>query len=1062
MVYCKNIIIVIVILGASFLKLIAQTNNFPNRQVGFKFEQLGIEQGLSQSTVYAITQDKQGFIWLGTQDGLNRYDGYNFKIFKEKGNNSISYSVVWSLITDSDGNIWIGTERGGVDLFIPQKGIFINYNYNPKDTNSISDNFITVIYQDSKNNVWLGTNSGGLNLYNKSTKKFQRFYSNKKINSLVGNTIRAICEDGFGNLWIGTSNGLSKLNLNDFYRDMANPEFISYQYSAENQNSISSNNVWAMYADSKKRLWIGTWGGGLNLYNHNKDSFQRFIYDPGDHLSIPSNNIKAIIEVADGSLWLGSYDAGLISFDVESNKFYKLNIKDFILTLYRDIAGSIWIGTYSTGIKTFSSRQNIFKNYYQNYFDNDIIQNRNVSAIFETDDGELLIGTYGNGLEHFNKQRNRFTKYQAEVNNPYSLSNNRITSIIQSQDGNIWIATSGGGLNLFNKKSKKFFRYMAKSKTSSNSVLFNQISTLCYDKKENKLYLGYFNGGLSSFDLTERKFDHFVKKNFNGVDNWKSPVTAIYIGEKTGLWFANFEGDLFNYNKEKNIFFKIDLPVFRSSADKKAIYFLKEIEDSIMWMGTYGDGLYKFDLRINKLDIFNEENSEVSNHIYGFLDDDSGNLWCSSNSGIFRFNIYNKSVKAFDMTDGLQSNEFNQGAFFKNSKGELFFGGVNGFNSFFPTEVIKNEFVPPIFITGFKVFNKPLELPNPIPDNIEIVLSYYQNLFSFEFVGLNFIMPGKNQYLYKLEGFDKEWNKVNAQQRYGIYTNLDPGEYDLRVKGSNNDGKWNEQGSTIKIIITPPFWMTWWFRSIGIIFIISLVFIVYKSRVKTLEKEKLYQQNLSSHLIEKQEEERTRIAQEMHDTLGQDLLFIKNRILLTMQKFPDNKINNHLELILDSSSVLLKKVREISHNLRPPELDRLGLTETLKSLLQKLKDSTSLDVIGEIDEIDGLIQRKHEINLIRIVQESLNNIMKHSEATECVITVMKTNSEIFISIYDNGKGFKLNNLKEVLNKSMGIGITGIYERVRILKGTIQINSDHGKGTDIKINIPVSNKELLAN
>jgi signal transduction histidine kinase len=411
--------------------------------------------------------------------------------------------------------------------------------------------------------------------------------------------------------------------------------------------------------------------------------------------------------------------------------------------------------------------------------------------------------------------------------------------------------------------------------------------------------------------------------------------------------------------------------------------------------------------------------------------------------------------------DGLQANEFNQGAYFAARNGELFFGGVNGFNSFFPESINDNDYIPPIYLTTFKIFDKPLQNPGSLASLNDIELSYSQNFFSFEFVALNYTTPEKNQYAYMLEGFDKDWHIVTAQQRYGSYTNLDPGEYKLRIKGSNNDGIWNEAGISVAVIVTPPFWMTWWFRTLGVIMVLSSIYIIYQNRINSLKQEKELQQKISHRLIEKQEEERRRIALEMHDSLGHSLLFIKNRANLTAKKsFDVTSASENFNQISAAASEALITVREISHNLRPPELDQLGLSETLRSILISFRESTSIKINGAVEDIDGLIPKELDINVVRILQEALSNIIKHSGAAECEILVTKSESQITINISDYGKGFEQNNTQYSRRetpekKHAGLGLAGMTERVRILNGNFKIESTPGKGTHIEIKIPLN-------
>ncbi len=1069
-------IIVFVLLVCFFLsnQIIAQPS-------GLNINHIGLEDGLSQSTIYAIAQDSEGFIWFGTQDGLNRYDGYSITIYKHNpyDSNSLSDNTIWSLLNDGEGNLWIGTMAGGVNRYSIRQDKYFHYLHDEKDSTSISGDFVSCMFKDSHGDIWLGTNTGGLNRYIRNTNSFEHFkYSSSNKTTISNNSIHDICEDNDNNLWVGTSDGLCKINIgkqSKKYNELSKLGFKRYLHSSKDSGSISANYIRALYVDNQGKLWIGTWGGGLNYYIKNSGKFNHSNYkiryrknkSARTNKYLNGNFVASILEDSQNNLWVATYDSGLTVSYNKTNLFTPC-IQGAIMKLYKDRSGNIWIGTFTDGVKMYDPRKNSFVHFYNS--DTKSSNNINlITSILEDNTGKLWIGTYGAGLvlyseidKNYSEQRKKIRTFTFNSGNPNSISSNRVISLCESKDNNIWLGTEGGGVNRYNKNNKSFIHYHHKD-NDSNSIAHDQISYTYYDKMLDVIWIGFLNGGIDYFDYKNNIIVHYNLKN-KSDEIINNAVAVIYRGEESGLWAGTIRGGIFHFDNIKNINSN-KIGVFKKYFSSKAknkglndnsIFSIYEDGNGKIWFGTYGGGLDCYHPKDNSFTYFTEENGLPDNIVYGILPDKKGNLWMSTNKGISEFNPLEKIFRNYDAKDGLQSNEFTQGAYFAGKDGELFFGGVNGFNSFYPESIIENNYLPPVYLTDFKVFDKSIPLNNAIADTRKIVLSYSQNFFSFKFVALNYTAPEKNKYAYKLEGFDNDWHYVSAQQRFASYTNLDPGKYTLHIIASNNDQIWNKKGTWLTILVTPPYWMTWWFRSIVIFFILAIGILIYYRRIISLKKDKILQQEISKRIIEKQEEERSRIALEMHDVLGQDLLLIKNRLLLAIPKAKiSNVVYENLNKISDDISKVLKTVREISHNLHPPDLDQLGLTEAIKSILYAMRKATKLKVNGEIDNIDGLIPAEMEINLVRIIQEATGNILKHSEATEYRIEVKKFNELILVEIFDNGKGFDVKSIKTKHWRQSGLGLIGMTERVRILNGTFDIKSIKGEGTKIKIQIPYS-------
>ncbi len=1026
-----------------------QQSHNSSGQTRERFDLIGLEQGLSQSTINTIVQDAFGFMWFGSDDGLNRYDGYTISVFRHDptDSTSIADNTITCMLSDRKGDLWIGTMYGGLNRFVLHENRFIHYKHSESNPETISENYITSLFEDSNDNLWISTRNKGLNRFNPSTGKFLHYESDRENNlSISSNETWSICEDHSGDIWIATADGLSRLKGNFISKGdkEADIKFLSYRNNASNKHSLSNNGIRSVYVDKKGILWAGTYNGVLNSFDEQNNIFKRYFL----HDDKPDKQVKCMItsicDDSKGNLWIASED-GIKIFD-RDKKIFRDKIPDIANILFSSKSGIIWIGTYNRGVLVYDWRRNQFRNYdIENIFPNNESGNMIISMHKETN-GNLWIGTWNGGLYRLDNERKKVTSYNLIPKDENNFNTGKIFSLSESKGGNIWIAAGGAGLFLFNKSTGRALKMNDNSAGGNKN--FSQIFR-AYEDRNSKIWIGTDNG-FYSFDIKTKKFSRLLPNENNPGKFFVIVIHEDTFGE---IWIGTQDNGLYRFIPQQNLFKKYSLTgKYSSNIFNNNVYSVYRDSSGIVWTGTWGGGLNRLDPETGAVKNYTHKQGLPNDVIYSILPDKSGNLWLSTNKGISKFNTASETFINFDVKDGLQANEFSQGAYFEDSNGELFFGGIKGFNSFFPEDIGKNNYVPPVYLTTLKVFNKTLPLPNPVTNGKSIELSYSQNFFSFEFVALNYTSPDKNQYAYMLEGFDKEWHTVNASQRFGSYTNLDPGKYILKVKGSNNDGVWNETGSMISIIVTPPFWMTWWFSGIVIAAFLSIGPIFYYQRGKTLKKEKEHQQEISRRMIEKQEEERTRIAQEMHDGLGQELLIIKNRSLLALQKPGVNEaIEKDLRQISDDASKVLRSIRDISHNLRPPELDRLGLTETLRSILLTVRESAKIKVNGEVEGIDGLLPANGEISIVRIVQEALGNIIKHSEATECGIYINRDNNHIQLDINDNGKGFNSSLSK---NKSSGLGLTGISERVRILAGTFDIDSFAGKGTRLKIRIPV--------
>lgn len=1010
-----------------------------------KFDRITVKEGLSQSTVTSIVKDSLGFMWFGTYEGLNRYDGYNFKVYKveDKPSNGLSNNFIKDLLVDSKGDLWVAT-TDGLNLYDQKKDKFISFKNDEADNSSISGNDIPCIIEDKKGDIWIGTFRNGLNKFNRKDSTFTRFVKEENnLNAINDNSVQSLYEDKKGNLWIGTVNG----GLNKF--DWDKNKFIHYTHYEKNINTISGNNVHDITEDINGTLVLSVWEKGIDFFDTENETFAHkyfdyILYD----IKFYNNN----------SLLIGTRNNGLLVYNTKDDKINSFkNISGItksissnsVYTIYIDNIGTAWLGTSGGGINKFNPR---FQNFtvYQNDSDNrNSLSNNYILSIIEDRNNNLWVGTRGGGLNFYNPNSQKWIIYKHDSKNPNSISDDIISSLLEDAKGNIWIGTETGGLNKYNPATKTFKKYKHDPQ-NPNSIRSDWVTDI-HEDKEGILWLSTFSGGLNRFDPQSETFTAYLPEKSNPESISGEALTKLYEDNENNIWIGTFGYGLNKFNKKDKIFTQYK----NNKSDSTSIsinYVLCAIrsKSGTVWIGTtYGLNRLNVNGTFTNITVYD---GLPSNGVYGILEDDSGFLWMSTNDGLVKYNPIDKSIKVYDESDGLPGSELNFGPAFKSRNGKMYFGGPNGFFYFHPDSLKKNDYLPPVVFTEFTILNKPALVGENISAKKRITLNYDDKIFSLTFAALNYIQSSENKYAYKLEGFSDDWIELGTERKV-TFTNLDPGDYTLRVKASNNDGLWNEHGTSLAITIIPPYWQSWWFRSIFMIILLSVGPIIYYRRVTALKKEQRLQHEFSVKLINNQEQERSRIAQELHDSLGQELLLIKNRAMLGLKNLEDEtKAKKQLEYISDSAASAINQVRHISHNLRPPELDRIGITETMRSIITEINDAGLIKVESEINNIDGMIEKENEINLIRILQEAFSNILKHSGATKVLIKLLSSESIIKLQIVDNGKGFYFDDKNE--NYAKGLGLRGMNERAAILGGAIMLESAPGNGTKLIMEIPV--------
>ena len=781
--------------------------NTPPKDI--KFGKISVDQGLSQSSVSSIIQDSSGLMWFGTDDGLNKFDGHDFSIYKHNPEdaNSISSNNIQSIFEDSKEQLWIGT-TDGLDLYNRASNDWQHY---PLDQ-------VQTIIEDSSGVLWVTSFAG---LF-----RFEEGEKSGLVRHLLESTY-ALQEDSKGNLWVGTDQGLIKL-------DEKREVIASYQHQTNEENSLIDNFVRAILEDSEGLLWIGTLGG-LNKFDSSAEIFTPFLHDEIDQFSISDDMVRTIYQDLSRVIWVGT-DNGLNRYDPIRQGFLNYLYdaddpdslsSDKIRSISQDRGGIIFIGTDAAGLNTIDVTQKSFELHQYEGRGRNRLNNNLVFSLFEDSSGILWIGTGGGGINRFDRSMDVFTHYQNDPQNPDSLSDDYVTSVFVDMEGVLWAGTENGGLNRLDPFTGKFTQYRHDPDDIS-SIAHDSVWVLMKDSR-GVLWVGTQGGGLDSFDRVNEEFVHHegLSSNF---------VNAIYEDQAGKIWVGTSSGGLNLFDRQNETFTHyVNDPYDQDSISSDYILAIYQDSTGMFWIGTAGGGLNKFDPDSGKFRHFREKDGLPNDVVYGILEDDQGLLWLSTNSGISKFDPQTELFRNYDVRDGLQSNEFNQNAYFKNSRGEMFFGGVIGFNTFFPEEIQDDSYISPVVLTsltqsGGDVFN------NQSPETIkEATFRWPNNFFEFEFATLSYSQPEKNQHAYMLEGFrDEQWNYIGTK-RFGRYTNLPGGTYNLHIKGSNKDGVWNEAGNSIKITVVPPFWMTWWFLTIAVLVIVGGVFTGYWMRIRNIQ-----------------------------------------------------------------------------------------------------------------------------------------------------------------------------------------------------------------------------------
>lgn len=1011
---------------------------------------ISLSQGLAQSVVYKIVQDRQGFVWMATQDGLNRYDGTGFKIFRENpfDTTTLSSNFITALFIDHRGWLWVGTQNHGLNLFVPGSDKFRHFFANGDHT--ISHNGINDIYEDSRHNLWIATVRGLDLLTLKGDDPATATASIKKINlkSVTAKEQEPVAYKVFtdkkNNVWAGTKDGLFRMAFTD--ADLSKIDL----YNEENGALAGSNDIRAIAQDATGKLWIGS-SFGLHVYNEDSGKFVTvFKIYPELEAQFKTGQLSDLFSDSFGNMWIGTNGGGLFElknenvkkpmteWKFESVKLGKERSASYILAIAEDKInpGLMWIGTFAEGAYKLVP---VLKNFYSDHLEFENMETPLVTCLMKDNDGLVWLGTQ-NGLVKQNKATHTYEVYKYN-NKPGASLANYITSVLQDREGKIWVASDDGVSHFVLTNGKAdFIRYSTDKEYDQKAI-----RTLYLDDKNN-VYVIY-RSAVFRYDRKEDVFKKYTE-NLDSTDLQRGySFSCMLIDRQNQCWlgstmglvvYRHHIGEEIDFTKPEVFYHQLrDTNTLRS----QNIQSLMQDSKGNIWIGTT-NGLTRANVSDNKIVFTNysSANGIKNNFVYAAVEDpQTGFLWLSTNGGLTRFDPAGKATMNFDINDGLQSNEFNAGAYSRADDGELFFGGIQGYTSFYPSQIKLDTVAPRVYLTDFVIPGKPQAFIFDATSNKSVTLKYAENSFTIDFIALHYNDPAKNQYAYKLEGFQQDWTYCGTSHQVN-FSHVPPGEYTFRVKAANNDGYFSPVDDTLTIVIKPPFYKTIWFYLLLLAFVAGVLWLLHIYRLKM----KLTQ-------IKEVERIRKETAADFHDELGHRLTTISwfSEILKKKLKPEQVELRSHLDKIIETSGNLYLTMKDLLWAMDPEKDSVYHMYAQLKNFGEELFDHTGVEfhTNGVQDELKSYdLPLSYKRHILLIFKEIMHNSLKHGDASATFLDLERTNGSLILRFGDDGKGFDPAN--ESLN---GNGMKNVRRRAEIIHAETNIKSN-GTGTSFELKI----------
>ncbi len=1061
------------------------------QQPQIAFTHITTANGLPQNSVPTILQDRHGFLWFGTWDGLARYDGYNFKVYKHNPRNrtSISSNSVWALAEDSAGHIWVGTDGGGINRFDPVTEQFTRYQPDPENPNSLSHNQIYSLIVDDQDHVWIATMGGGLNHLNPNTGIFTHYQHNPKDpHSISNNAVSGVYEDRSGTLWVGTMGG----GLNRF--DKQTGKSTVYQHDPQNPESIATDMVRVTYEDTDGMLWVGT-EEGLSRLDRKTGHFTNY------QEAVPDMKVvTSFYEDHANRLWISTRGTGLYMYDKTTGEFtpYRAHAADpmslsanTILSLFEDNAHILWVGTIGGGVNKTNLQAKAFSLIRQDSSTTNTLSSNKVKAICKDTDGMLWIGTWDAGLNQYNPNTDTYTHYQHDPADDTSLSTNAINELYEDRQGTLWVATNVG-VNVFDPQKNQFKRYKANPR-NPNSLSGNGVFAV-YEDNTGIVWIGTLLG-LDAYDRARETFTHYLPNPEDPGSLSHQHVKDIVEDDQGRLWVATHGGGLNRFDRETGQFKHYHAnPDDPNSLISDVLLSLYLSTDGTLWVGSK-DGLSRFDMATETFTSYTPQDGLAEGQVNSILEDDKGNLWISTFGGLTRFDPHKETFRVYDAHDTLQG-EFNTHAEYKDDEGRLYFGGSNGLTSFMPDNIVDNPFIPPVTLTNLLLFNEPVSVASStrwtqatwMLDTL--TLSHKDRVVGFEFAALDYSVPEKNRYAYTLEGFDRDWISTAANHRVATYTNLPSGHYTFRVKGSNNDGIWNEEGITLSITVSPPWWETIWFRLSVVVLIVALIAGGVSWRIHAVEQQNEALQHLVAARTKELEtakdiaETANRAKSTFLANMSHELRTPLNAIIgfaqvLHRNKYLDTETQKHVHIIQRSGEHLLTLINDIL-DISKIDAGRMTLNKTDCNLHRLLTDVENMFKL-RAKEKHLLLNVEHttaiphviyvdEKKLRQILINLVSNAVKFTAKGGVVVRVSMHHTKahatplLHVEVEDTGPGiapeereklfeaFSQTTTGEQSQEGTGLGLAICQKFAHMMGSELQVQSQVGHGTVFSFDI----------
>jgi ligand-binding sensor domain-containing protein/signal transduction histidine kinase len=1024
------------------------TPESPGQAPEFQVETLTVKDGLSQSSVWTILQDKEGFMWFGTADGLNRFDGYTFKVYRHDAQDpfSLRSNTVLSLLEDRQGIIWVGSSHG-LDKYDRRTGRFSYLADDSMYRSSHLTEIINSLVEDHDGNIWIGRLSG-LSILRAGSRAIQEYGASAFGPIGQDQIVRVHFVDSTGDVWASCSGRVYRYARSSCrFVELPIPEAMVSGWLS-------------LYQAHDGQIWLGSAGNppsGLSVFDKSAGSWRRLQHDPRDSVSLSGDLVRAFCEDANGRLWVGTTSGGLHVLSKDERRFTRVApdpdntnnaFYDKVASIYCDRSGLIWVGYDGSGIVKVNPHPPKFHHVLLPVTKNSRTGPNFFKALIVDRNDRVWLGTYNQGIAILSRGTGAVERLIHNSSDPSSLASNGVFALLEGRDGTIWIGTLEG-LDSYDSRSERLHHHQLPAIGSDETR--GRIVWSLYEDSAGVVWVG-----TATHVLAYRGSEIESVLRLSGIDSLAPFVGALCFAQhQDGIWCGTSGAGLLQLSRDGRVLRRyMPSPTAVNSISHPTVKTICEDPDGILWVGTE-DGLNRFDPSTETWRVYRTADGLPNDFIYGLLMDSHRNLWISTNRGLSKMNTVDSlrpRFRNYTVRDGLQSEEFNTNTYFNTPQGEMFFGGVNGFNSFFPDSVKDNPILPRVVLTGLKKFDVPAELDEEIAATREIHLTYEETVFSLEFAGLEYTYPKENRYAYRLDGVDKDWVYC-GKRREARYTHLNPGRYLFHVRASNSDGVWNEEGISMAIVVVPPFWQTWWFIGIvalagagafgGVVRFISTQKL--KKRILELEHEKAIQ--------EERMRTREQIARDLHDdlasTVGSAGMFVESvKHHLKDDPTQANEFLNKTSSLLNEAE---QSMSDIVWSVSPQH-------DTLESLLVRIRLQTSdlcrasgLQYEVSTPEFDPAFALPGEIrrNIYLVFKEAINNAVQHACAQLVRVSISYLDGVFEVEVADNGKGVSTDQNVEKLSKR-GHGLRNMKQRADEIGAELEIVSSPGKGTTIRL------------